>query len=284
MDWIRSRTYSEPPAHRKLPSGRFASGQQNRRETPSEWSGAQALSSKPTAASARILIIRFSGSIAFRRPGMRRIGPWARWKCSVRQCRAMPPTNSCAGGPRRSSPRSNASRNPPHLIRRAARWNGKTGKRAGMSRANEPRRNSNKSKILYIAAVPPGACPDCAGRRLPAGTVSAANLLPHANRGTEISNPNGVDRAPLLPIPVRIRICGTATGFPHFPGYGSPRSTSCPSPPRVHLNEVNSKRVYDTLSALVTSPTQRKRFDRRRLRRAPDPRHNQAAFAAAQQR
>src|SRR5215472_8297771 len=39
-----------------------------------EWSGAQALSPKPPAASARILIIRFSGSIAFRRPGMRQIG------------------------------------------------------------------------------------------------------------------------------------------------------------------------------------------------------------------
>jgi hypothetical protein len=35
---------------------------------------AQALSSKPPAASARILIIQFSGSIAFRRPGVRRIG------------------------------------------------------------------------------------------------------------------------------------------------------------------------------------------------------------------
>jgi hypothetical protein len=37
---------------------------------PTEWSGAQALSSKPPAASARILIIRFSGSIAFRRPAV----------------------------------------------------------------------------------------------------------------------------------------------------------------------------------------------------------------------
>jgi hypothetical protein len=34
------------------------------------------------------------------------------------------------------------------------------------------------------------------------------------------------------------------------------------SPPRVHFTEVNSKRVYDALSATLTSPTQRKRFDR----------------------
>src|SRR6516162_6611685 len=35
VDWIRaSRTYSELSAHRKSPSGRFASGRQNRGETP----------------------------------------------------------------------------------------------------------------------------------------------------------------------------------------------------------------------------------------------------------
>src|SRR6516225_10151031 len=56
------------------PLGRFASRRQNRGETPTEWSGAQALSSKPPAASARILIIRFSGSIASRRPGARTEG------------------------------------------------------------------------------------------------------------------------------------------------------------------------------------------------------------------
>ena len=39
-----------------------------------ECSGAQALSLKPPAASARILIVRFGGSIAFRKPGLRRIG------------------------------------------------------------------------------------------------------------------------------------------------------------------------------------------------------------------
>jgi hypothetical protein len=39
-------------------------------------------------------------------------------------------------------------------------------------------------------------------------------------------------------------------------------STSCPNPPRVHFNGVNSKRVYDALSATLTSPRQRKRFDR----------------------
>src|SRR6516164_10634396 len=49
---------------------------------------------------------------------------------------------------------------------------------------------------------------------------------------------------------------------PFPPAIAHPRRTSCPSPPRVHFNEVNSKRLSDTLSALVTSPTQRKRFDR----------------------
>src|SRR5215813_2467443 len=39
-----------------------------------EWSGALSLSSKPPAAPARILFIRFSDSIASGRPGMRRIG------------------------------------------------------------------------------------------------------------------------------------------------------------------------------------------------------------------
>src|SRR5215472_5355996 len=56
------------------------------------------------------------------------------------------------------------------------------------------------------------------------------------------------------------KIGDTRCSFPRL--WLTPESTSCPSPPRVHLNEVNSKRAYDTLSALVTSPTQRKRFDR----------------------
>src|SRR5438477_12433491 len=52
VDWTRApRTYSELFAHRKSPSGGFASGRQNAWRNATEWSGAQALSSKPPAAS-----------------------------------------------------------------------------------------------------------------------------------------------------------------------------------------------------------------------------------------
>ena len=75
MDWIRApRTYSELSAHRKSSSEQVCFRAAKPWRNATEWSGAQALSSKPPAASARILIIRFSGSIASRRPGMRRIG------------------------------------------------------------------------------------------------------------------------------------------------------------------------------------------------------------------
>ena len=75
MDWVREhqeRIVNYRPTASPSSSS-FAPGQENRWRNTTEWSGAQALSSKPPAASARILI-RFSGSIALRRPGMRRIG------------------------------------------------------------------------------------------------------------------------------------------------------------------------------------------------------------------
>ena len=75
MDWIRApRTYSELSGHRKSSSGQVCFRAAKPWRNATEWSGAQALSSKPPAASARIFIIRFSGSIASRRPGMRQIG------------------------------------------------------------------------------------------------------------------------------------------------------------------------------------------------------------------
>ena len=52
------------------------------------------------------------------------------------------------------------------------------------------------------------------------------------------------------------------TPVAHPPGYRSPQKHICPSPPRVHFNEVNAKRFYDAFSATLASPTQRKRFDR----------------------
>jgi len=49
--------------------------------------------------------------------------------------------------------------------------------------------------------------------------------------------------------------------------------------PRAHFNGVNSKRVYDAVSATLTSPRQRKRFDRTGDRAAHRiPGRNQAAF------
>src|SRR6516225_3379336 len=66
------RTYSEPSAHRKSSSGQVCVRAAKPWRNATEWSGAQPPPSKPPAASARILIIRFSGSIASRRPGMLR--------------------------------------------------------------------------------------------------------------------------------------------------------------------------------------------------------------------
>jgi hypothetical protein len=53
--------------------------------------------------------------------------------------------------------------------------------------------------------------------------------------------------------------CGTKTknGDAHRPfpsAIAHPGSTSCPNPSRVHFNGVNFKRVYDALSAMLTSP------------------------------
>ena len=74
MDWIRPfRTYSELSAHRKSSSDRVASGRQNRGETPPSGPARRGCRGSRLQ---RILIIRFSGSIAFRRPGMRRDRLW----------------------------------------------------------------------------------------------------------------------------------------------------------------------------------------------------------------
>jgi hypothetical protein len=62
------------------------------------------------------------------------------------------------------------------------------------------------------------------------------------------------------------------TPVAHSPGYRSPQEYILSRSQRVHFNEVNSKCVYDALSATLTSPTQRKRFDRaidRAARRIP---------------
>jgi hypothetical protein len=77
----------------------------------------------------------------------------APWKCSIPQCRAGVPTNSRAIWLRKPSPSSIPSRNPPHPIRPAARWNGKRC-RTAVNRADGPPGNSDKSKILYIKTFP----------------------------------------------------------------------------------------------------------------------------------
>ena len=75
MDWIRApRTYSELSAHRKSSSGQVCFRAAKPWRNATGWSGAQALSSKPPAASARILIIRFSGSIGSRPAAAKDLG------------------------------------------------------------------------------------------------------------------------------------------------------------------------------------------------------------------
>jgi predicted phage terminase large subunit-like protein len=61
------------------------------------------------------------------------------WKCSIPQCRAGARMRSGAKTPRRSVPRSNASRKAPHPIRPAVLWNGKLCRKNRKTKVNRPR-------------------------------------------------------------------------------------------------------------------------------------------------